>query len=125
MTKLVLRRHRLGRELRLSRRPCGIAEPTGLGVVTLRLHLQARRFRRADPRKFDLSRYFLAVYADTAGSLHHTKTALLRHPLEEQSLDVATTFMVGDRNFDIEAARANGVTPISSFTRKGILGTKG
>jgi len=62
--------------------------------------------------KFDLSRYFLAVYADTAGSLHHTKTALLRRLLEEQSLDAATTCMVGDRNFDIEAARANGVTSI-------------
>jgi phosphoglycolate phosphatase len=63
--------------------------------------------------KFNLSRYFLAVYADTAGSLHHTKTALLRRLLEEQSLDVATTFMVGDRNFDMEAARANGVTSIA------------
>jgi phosphoglycolate phosphatase len=63
--------------------------------------------------KFALSRYFLAVYADTAGSLHHSKTALLRRLLEEQSLDPATTFMVGDRNFDIEAARANGVTSIA------------
>jgi phosphoglycolate phosphatase len=63
--------------------------------------------------KFDLSRYFIAVYADTAGSLHHTKTALLRRLLEEQSLDPATTVMVGDRNFDIEAARANGVTSIA------------
>jgi phosphoglycolate phosphatase len=63
--------------------------------------------------KFALSRYFFAVYADTAGSLHHTKTALLRRLLEEQSLDRATTFMVGDRKFDIEAARANGVTSIA------------
>jgi phosphoglycolate phosphatase len=63
--------------------------------------------------KFDLSRYFLAVYADTAESLHHSKTALLRRLLEEQFLDSATTFMVGDRNFDIEAARANGVTSIA------------
>jgi phosphoglycolate phosphatase len=63
--------------------------------------------------KFDLSRYFLALYADTAGSLDHTKTALLRRLLEEHSLDPATTFMVGDRNFDIEAARANGVTSIA------------
>jgi phosphoglycolate phosphatase len=63
--------------------------------------------------KFALSGYFLAVYADTAGSLHHTKTALLRRLLEEQSLDPATTVMVGDRNFDIEAARANGVTSIA------------
>ncbi len=63
--------------------------------------------------KFALSRYFLALYADTAGSVNHTKTALLRRLLEEQSLDPATTFMVGDRHFDIEAARANGVTSIA------------
>jgi MFS family permease len=55
----------------------------------------------------------VALYADTAGSLHHTKTALLRRLLDEQSLDPATTFMVGDRNFDIDAARANGVTSIA------------
>jgi phosphoglycolate phosphatase len=63
--------------------------------------------------KFSLSSYFLAVYADTAGSLHHSKTDLLGRLIEEQSLDPATTFMVGDRNFDIEAARANGVTSIA------------
>jgi len=63
--------------------------------------------------KFDLNRYFLAVYADTPGSLHHTKTDLLRRLLEEQSLDPATTIMVGDRNFDIEAARANSITSIA------------
>jgi phosphoglycolate phosphatase len=63
--------------------------------------------------KFALSCYFLAVYADTAGSLHHSKTALLRRLLEEHSLDPATTVMVGDRNFDIEAARANGVISIA------------
>jgi phosphoglycolate phosphatase len=63
--------------------------------------------------KFALSPYFLAVYADTAASLDHSKTALLGRLLEEQSLDPATTYMVGDRNFDIEAARANGVTSIA------------
>ncbi len=63
--------------------------------------------------RFALRPYFLAVYTDTAGSLHHSKTALLRRLLEEQSLDPATTYMVGDRNFDIEAARANGVTSIA------------
>jgi phosphoglycolate phosphatase len=63
--------------------------------------------------KFDLSPHFLALYADTVGSLHHSKTALLRRLLEEQSLDPRTTYMVGDRNFDIEAARANGVTSIA------------
>jgi phosphoglycolate phosphatase len=63
--------------------------------------------------KFALNSYFLAVYADTVGSLFHSKTALLRRLLEEQSLDPATTIMVGDRNFDIEAARANGIISIA------------
>ncbi len=63
--------------------------------------------------KFALNSYFLALYADTVGSLHHSKTALLRRLLEEQSLDPAAACMVGDRNFDIEAARANGVTSIA------------
>jgi len=52
--------------------------------------------------KFSLRSYFLAVYADTIGALHHSKTALLRRLLEEQSLDPVATSVVGDRNFDIE-----------------------
>jgi phosphoglycolate phosphatase len=63
--------------------------------------------------KFALDPYLFAVYADTVGSLHHTKTSLLRRLLEEQSLDPAASYMVGDRNFDIEAARENGVTSIA------------
>jgi phosphoglycolate phosphatase len=64
-------------------------------------------------QKFELSQYFLAVYADTVGSVHHSKTELLRRLLEEQLLDLTGTTMVGDRYFDIEAARANGVTSIA------------
>jgi phosphoglycolate phosphatase len=63
--------------------------------------------------KFELSQYFRAVYADTVGSVHHSKTVLLRRLLEEQSLDRTGTTMVGDRHFDIEAARANSVTSIA------------
>ncbi len=63
--------------------------------------------------KFDLSRYLLAVYADTPEAPDHSKTALLRRLMEEHALDPATTFMIGDRHFDIEAARANGVTSIA------------
>jgi phosphoglycolate phosphatase len=63
--------------------------------------------------KFELSQYFLAIYADAVGSVHHSKTALLRRLLEEQSLDLPGTTMVGDRYFDIEAARKNGVRSIA------------
>ncbi len=64
-------------------------------------------------KKFALSPFFQAVYADTVGSLHHSKTALLRRLIEEQCLTPTSAVMVGDRNFDIEAARANGVTSIA------------
>ena len=63
--------------------------------------------------KFSLSHYFLAVYADTVGSLHHSKTDLLRRLIKDQALDPVATYMVGDRKFDIEAARANGVPSIA------------
>jgi phosphoglycolate phosphatase len=64
-------------------------------------------------QKFDLSRYFSAVYADKAQSLQHSKIALLRQLLEEQSLDKAQTVMIGDRHFDIDAARGNGIHSIA------------
>jgi phosphoglycolate phosphatase len=63
--------------------------------------------------RFELSQYFRAVYADTVGSINHTKTALLRRLLEEQSVDPAGAIMVGDRHFDIEAAGANGLASIA------------
>jgi phosphoglycolate phosphatase len=62
--------------------------------------------------KFGLSRYFVAVYADTAGALQHSKTELLGQLLTEQQLDPAASAMIGDRKFDIEAARINGLTSI-------------
>lgn len=63
--------------------------------------------------KFALTGYFAAVYADTPGSLDHSKTALLSRLIQEQSVDPATAIMIGDRYFDIEAARANGVASIA------------
>jgi phosphoglycolate phosphatase len=62
--------------------------------------------------KFDLRRYFVGVYADT-GHAAHSKTNLLRQLLEEQNVAATGTFMVGDRKFDIEAARANGLISIA------------
>jgi phosphoglycolate phosphatase len=63
--------------------------------------------------KLALSGYFVAVYADTGQSLDHSKTDLLRRLLEEQSMDRASTVMIGDRHFDIDAARTNGIISIA------------
>ena len=73
----------------------------------------ARISLRGSSKNSPSAAIFLPCTRTRAGSLHHTKTALLRRLLEEQSLDPAATYMVGDRNFDIEAARANSVTSIA------------
>ena len=58
---------------------------------------------------FELSPFFLAVYGDRPEYLGHGKVELLALLLREQSLSSAGTWMIGDRNFDIEAAHANNI----------------
>jgi phosphoglycolate phosphatase len=64
-------------------------------------------------RHFNLDKEFVAIYADR-GVKPHSKVGLLATLLAEQGIDPATAFMVGDRNFDIEAAHANYVRAIAA-----------
>lgn len=58
---------------------------------------------------FDLARYFLVVYgSELDGRLTH-KNELIRHILQQESLDPAHTLMIGDREHDILGANANAV----------------
>ena len=59
--------------------------------------------------RFGLSTVFTAVYGDKAEYTSHSKIDLLARLLREQSLDRATTWMIGDRSFDIDAANANNL----------------
>jgi phosphoglycolate phosphatase len=63
--------------------------------------------------KFALATYFDAVYADQALSLSSSKVVLLRRLIAEQGLAPASSVMIGDRHFDIEAARVNEVTSVA------------
>ncbi len=58
---------------------------------------------------FELSGLFTAVDGDRAEYASHSKVDLLGKILSERSLGSDTTWMIGDRSFDIEAAHANGL----------------
>ncbi len=58
---------------------------------------------------FGLLSVFSAIYGDKPDYASHSKVDLLGSLLDEQRLDRATTWMIGDRCFDIDAAHANNL----------------
>ena len=63
--------------------------------------------------KFGLVHYFELVYGDHPQRASHNKQDLLASLVKEQQLDTSTAWMVGDTQFDVEAAHANGVRAIA------------
>jgi phosphoglycolate phosphatase len=58
---------------------------------------------------FELSSLFTAIYGDKAEYSSHGKADLLASLLREHNLTPATTWMIGDRIYDIQAAHANRI----------------
>jgi len=56
---------------------------------------------------FQLSGLFTAIHGDKAEYASHSEIDLLANLLREHSLAPASTWMIGDRSFDIDAAHAN------------------
>lgn len=56
---------------------------------------------------FGIAQYFDAIYGDKIEYESHSKVDLLDRIIRERSLDRDTAWMVGDRIFDFDAARAN------------------
>ncbi len=63
---------------------------------------------------FELSALFTSIYGDKAEYTSHSKVDLLANLLREQQLDRENTWMIGDRSFDFDAARANGVRSLAA-----------
>ena len=63
---------------------------------------------------FELSALFTSIYGDKAEYASHSKVDLLANLLGEQQLDREATWMIGDRSFDFDAARANGVRSLAA-----------
>lgn len=62
---------------------------------------------------FALRQFFTGVVADRAASEHHDKADLLRELLEKYEINRSSAIMIGDREFDIFAARAVGLPSIA------------
>jgi len=56
---------------------------------------------------FELAGLFTAIYGDKIDYASHSKVDLMAALLREHSLDPASTWMIGDRSYDIDAAHAN------------------
>jgi len=63
-------------------------------------------------RHFKLGHWFKAVHGSELDGCNSNKTDLLRHIVDQWSLDPAECVMVGDREFDMKAARYHGMAAI-------------
>lgn len=63
---------------------------------------------------FELSKYFIAIYGDRVEYTDHAKSKLLGRLLSERALNPDSVWMIGDRTFDFEAARANNIPSIAA-----------
>jgi phosphoglycolate phosphatase len=63
---------------------------------------------------FELSGMFRAIYGDKAEYASHSKVDLLAKLLREHCLSPETTWMIGDRIFDIQAAHANHIRCVAA-----------
>lgn len=79
-----------------------------LAVVTTKADLYAERIVRGLP----FGARFERVYAAAPGSRDIEKAAMIAQALRDFETDAGDAVMVGDRHFDIDGARANGVRAI-------------
>jgi phosphoglycolate phosphatase len=56
---------------------------------------------------FEMSGFFTAIYGDKTEYASHSKVDLLANVLREQALSPGSSWMIGDRSYDIDAAHAN------------------
>ena len=79
-----------------------------LAVVTTKVDLYAEKIVRSLP----FGAHFARVYAAAAGSAHSEKATMIAQALADFGVAPQDAAMVGDRHFDIEGAKANGVRAI-------------
>jgi phosphoglycolate phosphatase len=61
---------------------------------------------------FDIGRYFDALHGSELDGRNAMKGDLVRHILATERIEPANAIMIGDREYDIAGARANGVAAI-------------
>jgi phosphoglycolate phosphatase len=63
---------------------------------------------------FELANLFTAIYGDKAEFANHSKVGLLASLLRESSLQKDAVWMIGDRIYDFQAARANQISSLAA-----------
>ncbi len=84
------------------------ARGTRLAIVTTKLRTHAERIIA----NLSFGSRFERVYAAAVGSRHSEKAAMIAAALADFATSAGDVAMIGDRHFDIEGARANGVRAI-------------
>jgi len=84
------------------------ARGAALAVVTSKPDLYAGRIVESLP----FGAYFARVYAAQAATSHSEKATMIARALADFGTPADAAAMVGDRHFDIEGAKANGVRAI-------------
>ncbi len=82
--------------------------PARLLVATAKM----ARFAERIVTHFGLAPYFSGVYGAEPGGRFDDKADLIAHMLRREGLAPEATVMIGDRGFDIVAARANGLRAV-------------
>ena len=85
-----------------------VAAGCALGVVTTKPVAQARKIIEHLP----FAAAFARIYGPDIKTAHSAKTQMIAQALEDFAAPAVQTAMIGDRHFDIEGARANGVRAI-------------
>ncbi len=85
-------------------------EGVQLAVVTTKVDLYAEKIVRSLP----FGAHFARVYAAAAGSAHSEKATMIARALADFGVAAPDAAMIGDRHFDIEGAKANGVHAIGA-----------
>jgi phosphoglycolate phosphatase len=92
--------------------PEALASLAGAGVRMFVCTSKPEVFAKRIVAHFGFDAYVRGVYgADLVGSLDD-KRKLLAHVLASETLDPATSIMVGDRHHDVRAGRANGTRTV-------------
>jgi phosphoglycolate phosphatase len=65
--------------------------------------------------RFDLAHHFAGIYGSELDGTRSDKRVLLQWLLQHERLVGRGAAMIGDRKFDMEAARANELTPVAAL----------
>jgi len=96
-----------------------------LGQRGIALHVVTSKpesFAETILEHFELRSAFAGVFGSNLDGTRSEKRELLVHARSQAGFEIATTVMVGDRRFDIEAARAEGMRALGALWGYGSRG---